>query len=382
MPRDLKGRAIPERYLAGLSPTLRKRRIAELTESRDAYRRGDYSELPTDKAARRAGLVKQSAYTTVAKRRGIEWRGSPEDMAERVLAYYSGSRRNAEDFSEALDGVFDKGLAAWKSGGHRPGATAQQWAVARVNSLVVGGKTSWSADRKEFGLLSSTVRRQIVAELPEVYDALAEQGRTADVEYIFGAAKTRSNPNKRNPRRSAAYNEIAAMLRDMPSAWRAQYDAGRAALSRLASITLPKTPTPEQAAELMRLAAEAKRLDRGGDQPTGPIKVPVGVQREALDGLRMSHAMNYGADHFIGVARAIQLATSEGIPSRTQERMKAYFTRHAVDKRGSRFFDDERPSNGRMAWLNWGGDAGARWVGAPTEPKATGIGVRGLRILR
>jgi hypothetical protein len=37
-------------------------------------------------------------------------------------------------------------MAAWK-GGHRPGATSHQWAFARVNSFIVGGKTRRTADK-------------------------------------------------------------------------------------------------------------------------------------------------------------------------------------------------------------------------------------------
>ena len=34
---------------------------------------------------------------------------------------------------------YDRGMAAWKTG-HRPGTTPQQWAFARVNSMLTGGK--------------------------------------------------------------------------------------------------------------------------------------------------------------------------------------------------------------------------------------------------
>jgi hypothetical protein len=44
-----------------------------------------------------------------------------------------------------LKKVYDRGMAAWK-GGHRPGATPHQWALARVNSFVTGGKTRHTAD--------------------------------------------------------------------------------------------------------------------------------------------------------------------------------------------------------------------------------------------
>lgn len=34
--------------------------------------------------------------------------------------------------------VFNKGMAAWRTG-HRPGVSQHQWAMARVNSFIVGG---------------------------------------------------------------------------------------------------------------------------------------------------------------------------------------------------------------------------------------------------
>lgn len=187
MPQDLAGRHIPERYLAGLPPEIRKQRVRELTESRESYWRGDYSELPSDHIARKLGLVKQSAYTKVAKERGIEWRGGSQDMAQRVLVYYGAkaSPQQVSKFANALDQVFRKGLAAWKSGGHRPGATAQNWAVARVNSLVVGGKAAWTADRKQFAVLPPAVQRAIVEQIESVLEALADQGRNADVEFLI-----------------------------------------------------------------------------------------------------------------------------------------------------------------------------------------------------
>ena len=44
-----------------------------------------------------------------------------------------------------LKKVYDRGMAAWKTG-HRPGTTPQQWAFARVNSFLTGGKTRTTAD--------------------------------------------------------------------------------------------------------------------------------------------------------------------------------------------------------------------------------------------
>lgn len=46
-----------------------------------------------------------------------------------------------------LTQVWKKGYAAWKTG-HVPGTTPQQWAMARVNSFVTGGKTTKMHDKK------------------------------------------------------------------------------------------------------------------------------------------------------------------------------------------------------------------------------------------
>lgn len=43
--------------------------------------------------------------------------------------------------------VFKRGKSAWRQG-HVPGTTPQQWAMARVNSFVTGGKTTKMQDKK------------------------------------------------------------------------------------------------------------------------------------------------------------------------------------------------------------------------------------------
>lgn len=48
-----------------------------------------------------------------------------------------------------LQRVYNKGLAAYRTG-HRPGATPNQWAMARVNSVLTGGKAA-KVDAHIFG---------------------------------------------------------------------------------------------------------------------------------------------------------------------------------------------------------------------------------------
>jgi Cu-Zn family superoxide dismutase len=47
-----------------------------------------------------------------------------------------------------LKKVYDRGMAAWKSG-HRPGTTPQQWAFARVNSFATKSKGTWGGADKD-----------------------------------------------------------------------------------------------------------------------------------------------------------------------------------------------------------------------------------------
>lgn len=61
----------------------------------------------------------------------------------------------------------------------------------------------------------------------------------------------------------------------------------------------------------------------------------------------------------VGIARGHQLANRRPVSLDTLIRMRAYFDRHAVDKRGAGWGVD---SKGWQAWLMWGGDAGRRWA--------------------
>ena len=180
--RDARGRFIPEKYLAGLPDDLRRARVRELGESRDAYRRGAFISLQTDEEARQRGLVKKSAYSEVAEKRGIEWQGDAADMAERVCDHYGVACSPAVE--RAIEQAFRRGAGAYYSGGHRPGATARNWSVARVASLVVGGKTTVTADADLYRSFPAPLRAAIEAGTDEVVRALLKQGREKDAAFV------------------------------------------------------------------------------------------------------------------------------------------------------------------------------------------------------
>ena len=58
-----------------------------------------------------------------------------------------------------LRSVYNRGMAAWK-GGHRPGTTPQQWAFARVNSFISGGKTRTTADKDLWAKASAAKKKK------------------------------------------------------------------------------------------------------------------------------------------------------------------------------------------------------------------------------
>ena len=68
-----------------------------------------------------------------------------------------------------------------------------------------------------------------------------------------------------------------------------------------------------------------------------------------------------GAGTAVGWTRAGQLSRGETLSLSTVKRMYSYFSRHEVDKKGKDWDNSESPSNGKIMWLAWGGDAGFSW---------------------
>ena len=88
-------------------------------------------------------VKRRSDNDTLAKRiRGdkVKQYGIKEDfqLDEKIEGLVNKSEKTGVPYG-ILKKSYDRGMAAWK-GGHRPGASQQQWAFARVNSMLTGGK--------------------------------------------------------------------------------------------------------------------------------------------------------------------------------------------------------------------------------------------------
>lgn len=87
------------------------------------------------------------------------------------------------------------------------------------------------------------------------------------------------------------------------------------------------------------------------------------MKEEAQRGLDWRDEYGRGGTE-IGIARARDIVNGRDLSDDTIGRMVSYFARHEVDKEAEGFRPNEEgyPSNGRIAWALWGGDAGKSWA--------------------
>ena len=87
-----------------------------------------------------------------------------------------------------------------------------------------------------------------------------------------------------------------------------------------------------------------------------------GMRAEAKKGLDWREEFGRGGTR-VGAVRARQIVANENLSEETVKRMFSFFSRHEVDKDAEGFSagEDGYPSNGRIAWALWGGDAGYSW---------------------
>jgi len=122
-------------------------KFEELEEKKLTVKKGDkvreindfewrtYSQMGYKLVGKDGQPIKEDRY--VGARSIIETIQAVKNKAEKTGMPYS-----------ILKQVYDRGMAAWK-GGHRPGATQQQWALARVNSFVTKSSGTWGGADKD-----------------------------------------------------------------------------------------------------------------------------------------------------------------------------------------------------------------------------------------
>jgi hypothetical protein len=179
---------LPKKYLTK-NPKVMKREIMKHKDKADSDSSA-YKEWDADYKSRKAGVgkkveTKPSKYTKKFKElygesedqliqfddfQISEETGIPNDFFEQILIEENISEEALIESSSKmgknspvykalknksdktgfplgiLRQVWNRGYAAWKTG-HIPGTTPQQWAMARVNSFLTGGKTTKMHDK-------------------------------------------------------------------------------------------------------------------------------------------------------------------------------------------------------------------------------------------
>ena len=139
-------RKVPSTYTAGLKKSTAAKRATEIRKRAkgDVKGKDKYKPLPGDKKAE----TKPSQYTIKAGNvrkaileKATTLKGPQDERFVSAVASVTGIPKSI------VRQVYDKGLAAWATG-HRPGATAAQWARARVYSFLTGGETTRTADQQ------------------------------------------------------------------------------------------------------------------------------------------------------------------------------------------------------------------------------------------
>ena len=93
------------------------------------------------------------------------------------------------------------------------------------------------------------------------------------------------------------------------------------------------------------------------------FKPTAGMISAAKRGLDLRSEFNRGGTP-VGIARARSISNGQNLPMSTVKEMYSFFARHEVDKSGKDFDNAAKPSNGKIAKLLWGGDAGETWASA------------------
>jgi hypothetical protein len=94
---------------------------------------------------------------------------TPGQLSEKQI---KGLEKKSEESGIAysiLKSVFDRGMGAYKTS-HRPGTTPQQWAFARVNSFITGGKTRTTTDKDLWAKHKGSIKESKDFEPHWMYD--------------------------------------------------------------------------------------------------------------------------------------------------------------------------------------------------------------------
>ena len=118
---------------------LTKGQIKKVHKMADELPKKDFKDRYGDE---KGDAVRYATATNIIKKKeGIK---EMQQIDEKIKGIQTKSDKSGIPYG-ILKQVYNRGMAAWK-GGHRPGTTPQQWAMARVNAFITKGKAYYTAD--------------------------------------------------------------------------------------------------------------------------------------------------------------------------------------------------------------------------------------------
>ena len=132
---------------------VRFKRIKDKERMVVVFRNQKDADMYADNVKKQGGQVfsnklEKIPYKVVSKKEDIDIvSATVSELEETNKAVQNKAKKTGMPYS-ILKKVYDRGMAAWK-GGHRPGATQQQWALARVNSFVTKSSGTWGGADKD-----------------------------------------------------------------------------------------------------------------------------------------------------------------------------------------------------------------------------------------
>lgn len=147
---------VPKKYTKGLGESTQDRRRAEIRKRLKGKK--SFEKLPGDtkaetKPSKYTKRIEKSGLRSVIQEEATKKEGKPRERFIKAVS-------SVTDIPKGIiQEVFDKGLAAWAVG-HRPGATQEQWARARVYSFLSKGRTVETADKQLFEKAKEALKKK------------------------------------------------------------------------------------------------------------------------------------------------------------------------------------------------------------------------------
>ncbi len=202
-----------------------------------------------------------------------------------------------------------------------------EWPVKKAEYLVTEG---------DF-VIAMTSEGVVVGQVEHV---MREGGRYGEPENPYSVNSTPDNPAV----------AIRILEEDDGMYYYTPYSIG-ALISNVSRIDKPNISTEDYEDDEMEMMAKAETFT-----PNSGMKA---AARRALRWKEEGKATGAGTP--VGWGRATDIVAGRSMSLSVVRRMFSFFSRHEVDKKGKDFYNTSNPSNGRIMWDAWGGDAGFSW---------------------